>query len=390
MATTHIKRSNSASRLINYAEKRAVLKDGVNLDVDYAKSELKQVREVYGNTGKTQAYASRIAFSPKEFDPQNETDQQKTLDIAKEVYEKTYPNQQIALYEHIDTDSLHIHAVIGAIDLETGKKMHGDWHEFRDRLVHNTDEIVEQHGLEVTQPDPNRTEKRSMAEIKMTERGQSTWKDQIRHSVDETMGNPLIRDFQAFRDDLKQKAIDVWERGKGLTYQLIGTNYKTRGTKLGTDYEKETIYHELERRQEQYQETNRDTSTPDTARPERNQSNPNRTTELSRNTDSATIDSQNSPRPATETNRTDQSRSQSSLSNDLDQLVAKQREEQQTVGTDLTKRLRPISETDRKSQSEDRRSAEKDKQQPEKQQRNLEKSQQPTRKERERDHGPSR
>ncbi|MCF1676617.1 relaxase/mobilization nuclease domain-containing protein [Tetragenococcus halophilus] len=390
MATTHIKRSNSASRLINYAEKRAVLKDGLNLDIDYAKSELKQVREIYGNTGKTQAYASRIAFSPKEFDPQNETDQQKALDIAKEVYEKTYPNQQVALYEHIDTDSLHIHAVVGAIDLESGKKMHGNWHEFRDRLVHNTDEIVEQHGLEVTQSDPNRTEKHSMAEIKMTERGQPTWKDQIRQSVDETMGNPLIRDFQAFREDLRQKAIDVWERGKNLTYQLIGTNYKTRGTKLGTDYEKETIYHELERRQQQSQETNRETSTPDTARTNPAKPDVDRTSELSRNTDSATINSQNSAGPTTETNRTNQPRSQSSLSNDLDQLVAKQREEQQTVGTDLTKRLRPISKADRNAQSEDRRSAEQDKQQPEKQQRNLEKSQQPTRKERERHDGPSR
>jgi Relaxase/Mobilisation nuclease domain. len=43
MATTHIKRSTSASRLVNYAEKRAVKKDGLNLDIQYAKSEFKQV-----------------------------------------------------------------------------------------------------------------------------------------------------------------------------------------------------------------------------------------------------------------------------------------------------------------------------------------------------------
>ncbi len=29
MATTHIKRSTSASRLVNYAEKRAIKKDGL-------------------------------------------------------------------------------------------------------------------------------------------------------------------------------------------------------------------------------------------------------------------------------------------------------------------------------------------------------------------------
>ena len=234
MATTHIKRSASASRLVNYAEKRAVLKDGLNLDVNYAKSQFKQVREVYGNQGKTQAYASRISFSPKEFDPKNEIDQKKALDIAKEVYQKTYPNQQVALYEHADTDALHIHAVIGAIDLETGKKMHGNWQEYREKLVHNTDEIVQKHGLEVTHTDPERYEKRSMAEIKMQDRGQPTWKDQIRQAVDSTMSNQLICDFQTFRDDLKQKAIDVWERGKDLTYQLTGTNYKARGNKLGT------------------------------------------------------------------------------------------------------------------------------------------------------------
>lgn len=69
MATTHIKRSTGASRLVNYAEKRAVLKDGINIDVDYAKTQLKQVREIYGNSGSTEAYASRIAFSPNELDP---------------------------------------------------------------------------------------------------------------------------------------------------------------------------------------------------------------------------------------------------------------------------------------------------------------------------------
>ncbi|WP_263863852.1 relaxase/mobilization nuclease domain-containing protein [Lentilactobacillus hilgardii] len=62
MATTHIKRSTSASRLVNYAEKRAVKQDGLNLDIQYAKSEFKQVRDIYGNPGRTQAYASRIAF----------------------------------------------------------------------------------------------------------------------------------------------------------------------------------------------------------------------------------------------------------------------------------------------------------------------------------------
>ncbi|KAF0412114.1 relaxase/mobilization nuclease domain-containing protein [Pediococcus acidilactici] len=390
MATTHIKRSASASRLVNYAEKRAVLKDGLNLDVDYAKSQFKQVREVYGNQGKTQAYASRISFSPKEFDPTNEDDQQKALDIAKEVYQKTYPNQQVALYEHADTDALHIHAVIGAIDLETGKKMHGNWQEYREKLVHNTDEIVQKHGLEVTKVDPERYEKRSMAEIKMQDRGQTTWKDQIRQAVDSTMSNSLIRDFQTFRDDLKQKAIDVWERGKDLTYQLTGTNYKARGNKLGTAYEKGAIYNELERRTRDQRDTQSETRKPDTNRFNSAQSDPERNQELSGHANSTTKQATNRIDRTTDTNRTSQSARQSSLSEDIERFKQQQRDQQRTISRDAKRRAKPLQRADKDRQSKDNRRTAKDKQRPTGQQQHVENPKRQPKPDRSRDYGPSR
>ena len=390
MATTHIKRSASASRLVNYAEKRAVLKDGLNLDVDYAKSQFKQVREVYGNQGKTQAYASRISFSPKEFDPTNEDDQQKALDIAKEVYQKTYPNQQVALYEHADTDALHIHAVIGAIDLETGKKMHGNWQEYREKLVHNTDEIVQKHGLEVTKVDPERYEKRSMAEIKMHDRGQPTWKDQIRQAVDSTMSNPLIRDFKTFRDDLKQKAIDVWERGKDLTYQLTGTNYKARGNKLGTAYEKGAIYNELERRTRDPRHNQTDTRTPDTNRFNRTQSDPERNQELSGHTNSTTKQTTNRTDRTADTNRTNQPKGQSSLSRDLEQFREQQRNQQRTISRSAQRRSKSVQRTNKDGQSQNNRRIATDKQSAKEQQRHVESPKRQSKPDRSRDYGPSR
>ena len=350
MATTHIKRSTSASRLVNYAEKRAVKKDGLNLDIQYAKSEFKQVRDVYGNPGKTQAYASRIAFSPLEFNPKDPHDQTTVLAVAKEVYAQAYPNQQVALYEHADTDSLHVHAVIGAINLETGQKMHGNWHQYRDHLVQITDQVCQEYGLMVTQPDPNRHEKRSMAEIKLRAKHQPTWKDQIRQAVDHTMQNPLIRDFQAFQDDLKQQAVKVWERGKHLTYQLLGTNYKSRGTKLGLDYEKETIFNELASRQTQarinQQPVRTINATIDPA-----QSNPGRTPKLPGHPDSTTINSQNVPRSTASSDRTDRPTSQPTISDDLKQLRQQQRQLTGPIKTDLTKRLRSVPKTDQPDQS---------------------------------------
>lgn len=390
MATTHIKRSASASRLVNYAEKRAVLKDGLNLDVDYAKSQFKQVREVYGNQGKTQAYASRISFSPKEFDPTNENDQQKALDIAKEVYQQTYPNQQVALYEHADTDALHIHAVIGAIDLETGKKMHGNWQEYREKLVHKTDEIVQKYGLEVTHPDPERYEKRSMAEIKMHDRGQPTWKDQIMQAVDSTMSNQLISDFQAFKDDLKQKAIDVWERGKDLTYQLTGTNYKARGNKLGTAYEKEAIYNELERRTRDPRYNQTDTRNPDTNRFNSAQSDPERNQELSGHTNSTTKQTTNRTDRTADTNRPSQPKGQSSLSRDLEQFREQQRNQQRTISRSAQRRSKSVQRTNKDGQSQNNRRIATDKQSAKEQQRHVESPKRQPKPDRSKDYGPSR
>ena len=249
MATTHIARSSAASRAINYAEKRAVLKDGYNVDIAYAKSEFKQVREIYGNKGRTEAYVSRLSFSPKELDPKSEADQKKILALAKEIYAKTYPDQQVALYVHNDTEALHVHVVIGSINLKTGKKLDMNWEQYRNQLVKNTDEIVKKHGFSVTVPQ-KRPEKRTMTELKMKAKGQHTWKDQIRSAVDRTMSEAHIIDFKAFKEKLEEFTVSVIERGKELTYGLVGTNYKVRGSKLGDDYKKEVIFNELDRRSE--------------------------------------------------------------------------------------------------------------------------------------------
>ena len=121
MATTNIKRSTSASRLINYAEKEPSKKTVIIFKSIMLRLNLSKFAK-FSETGSTQAYASRLAFSPDEFNPLNEKDQIKVLEIAKEIYSKAYPNQQVALYVHNDTQSLHVHSVIGAINLKQVRK----------------------------------------------------------------------------------------------------------------------------------------------------------------------------------------------------------------------------------------------------------------------------
>ena len=64
MATTKLSATKSTSRAINYAEKRAVEKSGLNCDVDYAKSSFKAARELYGKTDGNQGHVIIQSFQP--------------------------------------------------------------------------------------------------------------------------------------------------------------------------------------------------------------------------------------------------------------------------------------------------------------------------------------
>ncbi len=116
MATTKLSATKSTSRAINYAEKRAEEKSGLNCDIDYAKSSFKATRELYGKTGGNEGHVIIQSFKPGEVTPE----QCNQLGLA--LAEKFAPNHQVAVYTHNDTDHVHNHIVINSIDLETGKK----------------------------------------------------------------------------------------------------------------------------------------------------------------------------------------------------------------------------------------------------------------------------
>ncbi|MHA4120072.1 relaxase/mobilization nuclease domain-containing protein, partial [Bacillus cereus] len=70
MATTKLGNTKSASKTINYAEKRAVEKSGHNCDVEYAKSNFKELRMLYGKDKGVQAHTIIQSFKPGEITPE--------------------------------------------------------------------------------------------------------------------------------------------------------------------------------------------------------------------------------------------------------------------------------------------------------------------------------
>lgn len=239
MATVKVSTTTSCSRAINYAEKRAEIKDGVNCDVDHAKQEMSMVREMNGKTDGTQAHLVIQSFSPEE---SQQLGAEKINQLGIELAEKVAPDHQIAVYTHVDKEHFHNHIVINSVNLETGNKYH-QYKEFN-HVKGLNDELLKQHHLEIVQPQKH-YEQLTSAEVQIKRRGGTPWKDEVRRKIDELMKDRSVSSYQAFREHLKENGVIIHDRGKNVTYELLEGHKKVRGNKLGSSYEREAIQQEF-------------------------------------------------------------------------------------------------------------------------------------------------
>lgn len=255
MATTKLSATKSTSRAINYAEKRAVEKSGLNCDVDYAKSSFKASRELYGKTDGNQGHVIIQSFKPDEVTPEQ------CNQLGLELAEKFAPNHQVAVYTHNDTDHVHNHIVINSIDLETGKKFNNNKQALRDLRDFN-DDVCREHGLSVPEKDTARlrytqTEK-AIADPNTKSIAQYSWKDEIREAIDQSKATNM----DEFKDHLSQYGIEIARvTPKSITYRHLAEDKKVRGRRLGEDYNKGGIEDGFERqiqRQQQEREYDND------------------------------------------------------------------------------------------------------------------------------------
>ena len=231
MATTKISSTKSTARAINYAEKRAVEKSGLNCDVDYAKSSFKATRELYGKTGGNEGHVVIQSFQPGEVDPKQ------CNELGLELAQKIAPNHQVTVYTHDDKDHIHNHIVINAVNLETGKKFNNNKKALHD-IRRANDEVCKAHGLSVV-TEKNAAIRYTQAEKAVLEKGQSSWKDELRQAIN--LSRSQNNDFESFREDLEGMGVEMKIRGATVSYKHPDVHKWVRAKKLGSDYEKEAL-----------------------------------------------------------------------------------------------------------------------------------------------------
>ena len=241
MATTKLGNTKSSSRAINYAEKRAVVKSGHNCDVDYAKSNFKQLRCLYGKDDGVQAHTIIQSFKP------GEVSAEKANEIGLELAKSVAKGHQVAVYTHADTDHIHNHIIINSVNMENGKKYQSNAKQ-RHFVKDKNDEICRNHGLSVV-TEKNANIRHTLAEKQLIEKGKSSWKDEIRTAVN--IAKIECNDFEGFQSYLKSNfEIDTKLRGNTLSFKHPERDRYVRGKSLGNDYEGGTLKHEFARKVE--------------------------------------------------------------------------------------------------------------------------------------------
>ncbi|MDN6053809.1 MAG: relaxase/mobilization nuclease domain-containing protein [Lactococcus lactis] len=231
---------------------RAVAVGGTNgIDISIANEQFKVVQQAFNQTARrNQVLRITQSFALNELDPTNTRDWQRANDLGCELAEKLYPDYQSAVYTHIDGKNhiIHNHIIVNKVNLKTGKKLDERKGAAVERTRQMNDEIAKKQGWQVIAPV---REHQSRTEQDLTKKGQYSYMADLRGRIDTTMQDTSICDFKTFSDVLTKSGVNVSVHGQNVSYAFLDANKKqrrARGKRLGTDYEKETILNELERR----------------------------------------------------------------------------------------------------------------------------------------------
>ena len=257
---------------------RAVVRSGINISPTYADVEMKAVRQhANGDTVKNQAVRIIQSFAADDLDITKPENWQICNEIgyefarrafgglddeSKEVY---YPPYQIAVYTHVDGKGhkLHNHIIVNKTNLNDGKQwtvdnLDQEWRSFREI----NDSVCREYGLKITQ-ERSKKVKKTISERELEMKGQYVWKNDLRARIDEALAEIKKKNIN-LEAALKTRGVDVRRRGQnGISYAFVDNEGKkriSRGKRLGTNYERESVdeYEQKIKQQREQQERARE------------------------------------------------------------------------------------------------------------------------------------
>lgn len=228
-------------------ELKCVGSDGYGINPDYAEWQIKATAKAYGKQRGVEGYSMVTSFKEGEISPKN------ALIVVKEAWKRTTREMNgdfpCAFYVHGNTKNIHVHAVAGAIDPQTGVKLHQK--RMWELLAEKTNEVCKEVGLSVI---ADRAEKRQdRFEYHLNKQGAYSWKSELKEVIEQALTSS-VRSSENFIANLQALGVQVKHRTRQgepiYLYEFVGQDGKTHKAKDyklgGTAYERQHLLEKIQ------------------------------------------------------------------------------------------------------------------------------------------------
>ena len=218
--------------------KKAAIVSVKNLfdDEDYAK----QFEETAARFGKGEKYDERKYYHFKlSCARKDNVTPEKAHAYAEEVAEAFFKNYECVIATHTDTQTVHNHIIVNAVDPITGKKLQFSQKDYA-KMKDEVNVIGRKYGFTETEFRKRGKNSRTAAEKKIMLKGGTSWKEELREVIVEAVKK--TKSPEAFKKYLDEcYGVKIMRDGKDYSYLHPEKQKPVRGAKLGENYTKTEV-----------------------------------------------------------------------------------------------------------------------------------------------------
>ena len=205
-------------------------------DEDYAK----QFEETAKRFGKGEKFDERKYYHFKlSCARKDNVTQRRAHDFAEEVAEAFFKNYECVIATHTDTETVHSHIIVNAVDPITGKKLQFSQKDYA-KMKDDVNVIGRKYGFTETEFRKRGKNSRTAAEKKIILKGGTSWKEELREVIAEAVKK--TKSPEAFKKYLDEcYGVKITREGKDYSYLHPNKQKPIRGERLGTNYTKTEV-----------------------------------------------------------------------------------------------------------------------------------------------------
>ncbi len=224
-------------------EKKAKIVTVRNLfeDEDYAK----QFEETASRFGKGDKFDERKYYHCKlSCARQDNVSPEKAHAYAEELVAKLFQNYECVIATHTDTQTVHSHIIVNAVDPITGKKLQFNKQDYV-KMKDEANRLGKKYGFTETDFRKRGKNSRTAVEKKIMLKGGTSWKEELREVIAEAIKN--VATSNEFKEYLEKcYGVKITRDGKDYSYLHPEKQKPIRGEKLGTNYTKKEILRKID------------------------------------------------------------------------------------------------------------------------------------------------